>query len=166
MTPRVAGRGGAPSTRCATRTRSQPIGEAQAAEPTWVAAESAGGRGLTYSVGRALPADTRLVLTITDDSGKQIRRMDVSKETGLRRVVWNLRGDPPPQAANQAGRGGAGGAGAGGGRWRPRRLWRRRARSPHPDGTRVTLGKMTGDQVTAIGRPQTFRVLALPARNY
>jgi hypothetical protein len=30
----------------------------------------------------------------------------------------------------------------------------------------VTLGKMTGDQVTAIGKPQSFRVLALPARNY
>ena len=38
------------------------------------------GAVFTYSVGRALPADTRLVLTITDDTGKQVRRIDVSKE--------------------------------------------------------------------------------------
>jgi len=30
----------------------------------------------------------------------------------------------------------------------------------------VTLGKMTGDQVTVIGKPQVFRVVALPAKNY
>ena len=90
--------------------------------------------------------------------------MDVSKETGLRRVVWNLRGDPPPQAANQAGRGGAGGAGAGGGGGG--RGGFGGAPLAAPGRYTVTLGKMTGDQVTAIGRPQTFRVLALPARNY
>ncbi len=151
-----------------------PIGEAQASEPTWVAPNPPVGAVVTYSVGRALAANTRLVLTITDDSGKQVRRMDVSKEPGLRRVVWNLRADPPAaspagRAGGAGGRGGAQGGGAGG------------AGAPAPGGGRggaqggpvaepgrytVTLGKLTGDQVTAVGRSQTFRVLALPAKNY
>ena len=30
----------------------------------------------------------------------------------------------------------------------------------------ATLGKMTGDQVTPIGKPQSFNVVPLPPRNY
>ncbi len=173
-----------------------PVGESQAAEPTWVAPNPPVGAVITYSVGAALPGDTRLVLTITDDSGKQVRRLDVSKDPGLRRVVWNLRGDPSAPAANAAGRGGGaggrgggggargGGAGAAGGAGAGRGdqgAAGRGAAGPPAGGGRgfgaqgplaepgrytVTLGKLTGDQVTAIGPSQTFRVLPLPAKNY
>ena len=53
-----------------------------------------------------------LALTITDDSGKQIRRMTVTNDAGIHRVTWNLRPDP---AAAPAGGGGAGGGGGRGG---------------------------------------------------
>ncbi|HJR58743.1 MAG TPA: hypothetical protein VJ813_05085, partial [Vicinamibacterales bacterium] len=70
------------------------------------------GAVLTYNVGREIPDDAKLVLTITNEQGQQVRRMDVDKTPGLRRVVWNLRGDPP--SAAQSGRGEpAGGAQAG-----------------------------------------------------
>jgi hypothetical protein len=52
------------------------------------------------------------MMTISDDTGKQVRRFDVPKGTGLRRVAWNLRADPPPPAAGRAG--GAGRAGEAG----------------------------------------------------
>ena len=53
-------------------------------------------------------------MTISDDSGRQVRRLDVSKDTGLRRVLWNLRGDAAATAAGGNGRGGGpGGAGRG-----------------------------------------------------
>ena len=79
----------------------------------WAAPNPPFGAVFTYNVKAALPADATLVLTITDDTGRQIRRMDVDKTAGLRRVAWNLRADPPAGAP-------AGGRGA----WR--RRWRRR----------------------------------------
>ncbi len=51
------------------------------------------------------------MLTITDDTGRQIRRMDVDKNAGLRRVAWNLRTEPPAGAPAGGGRGGGGGGG-------------------------------------------------------
>ena len=83
--------------------------------------------------------------------------MDIDKAPGLRRVAWNLRGDPPPQAATpQGGRGagGAGGQGGFGGRGGP---------APGPLATAgrytATLGKKVGETVTPIGTPQVFRVI-------
>ncbi len=119
------------------------------------------GAMFTYSVGTALPADAKLVLTITDDQGRQVRRMDVDKAPGLRRVTWNLRADPPAQggaprcgrrvrgsprrrASRPAGRPAAGsaagpgpfggGRGGGGHRWRPPAATR--PRSANRSGTR------------------------------
>ena len=37
-------------------------------------------------------------MTIADDNGRQVRRLEVDKQPGLRRVAWNLRSDPPPPA--------------------------------------------------------------------
>src|SRR5207244_3739697 len=64
-------------------------------------------------------------ITISDITGKVLRNLTGTKEAGLNRVQWNLRGDPPPRPAgpqggpNQGGApGGAagqGGGGAGGG---------------------------------------------------
>ncbi|MEO5896979.1 MAG: hypothetical protein ABIS06_14895 [Vicinamibacterales bacterium] len=112
------------------------------------------GATFTYSIGQALPADATLVLTITDEANRQIRQIaDLEKAPGLRRVTWNLRGDPP--AANQGGGRGAaptpapqGFAGRGGTQGPP----------ATPGRYTATLGKKVGTTVTPIGAPQTFRV--------
>ena len=110
----------------------------------------------TYSVGQAPAADSKLVLTIADDTGKQIRRLEVSKEPGVHRIAWDLRGEVPPappgggrgggdalEAAQFVGRGRQGGPPAAAGRYR------------------ATLGKLTGDTVSPIGQPQSFLVVRL-----
>lgn len=126
------------------------------------------GAVLTYHVGAALPDDVKLVMTISNEQGQQIRRMDVDKAPGLRRTVWNLRGDPPAagQGGGRGGQGAAGAAGAneaqqaaiqqflggrggGGGPLAPPGLYR------------AQLGKQVGDKVEPIGGPQTFRVTSI-----
>jgi hypothetical protein len=115
------------------------------------------GAVFTYSVGREIAADAKLVLTITSEQGQQVRRMDVDKAPGLRRVVWDLRGDPPaagqgagrgaqPQGGGQpffGGRGNQGGPIVAAGRYVAR------------------LGRQVGDKVEPIGPPQSFRVTAI-----
>ena len=77
----------------------------------WTAPNPPFGAVLTYSVRQDLPADTKLVVTITDDAGKQIRRMDsernqpLPKSAGIHRVAWDLRTDPPPAPAGRTRRG-------------------------------------------------------------
>ena len=102
-----------------------------------------------------------------------VRRLDLSKEPGLQRIAWNLRGEAPAGGGRGGGRGaapvaqseassneeeaeaqdeqpvfaGRGGQVAplvGAGRYR------------------ATLGRMVGDIVTPIGAPQPFQVLPLP----
>ncbi len=52
------------------------------------------GAWITYNVKDSLPADTKLVLTISDNSGKHVRRCELDRSVGLRRLVWNLNSDP------------------------------------------------------------------------
>jgi photosystem II stability/assembly factor-like uncharacterized protein len=52
------------------------------------------GAWITYNVKQEYPADTKLVLTITDNGGMQVRRCELDKTAGLRRFVWNLNADP------------------------------------------------------------------------
>ncbi|HEX2401059.1 MAG TPA: hypothetical protein VHJ79_13910, partial [Mycobacterium sp.] len=73
------------------------------------------GATLTYTVGRAPEGDAKLVMTIADDTGKQVRRFDVPKTAGLNRATWNLRADAPPAEGRGGGRGGDPGDPAGGG---------------------------------------------------
>src|SRR5690606_27706668 len=40
------------------------------------------GAVFTYSVGREIPGDAKLVLTITNEQGRQVRRMDVDNAQG------------------------------------------------------------------------------------
>jgi hypothetical protein len=124
----------------------------------WTASNPPFGAVFTYAVGKELSADAKLVLTITEETGKQVRRLELDKTVGLRRVAWNLRGDPPAAAAAVSGPGGgagqaAGGFGGGG-----------RGQVPAvPAGRyRATIGTLVGDKVTAIGPPQTFLVTAIP----
>ena len=115
----------------------------------WTAPNPPFGAVFTYNLGQALPSDTKLVLTITDETGKQIRRMALENEVGLKRIAWNLRGEPaaPAAGAAQGQRGGGGGFGRGGAPLVPAGRYT------------ATLGKLVGDTVTAIGTPQVFRVV-------
>src|SRR5437867_3085074 len=99
------------------------------------------------------------VLTIADEAGKQVRRLDLDKSAGLRRVAWNLRTDPPPPQ-DQGGRGRtgepgvAGAAPIGGGRGQQPPLV--------PAGRyHATLGLMKGPDVTPTGSPRAFQVVPL-----
>ena len=137
------------------------------------------GAVFTYHVRQALPAETKLVLTIENQAGTRVRRCELDKTAGMRRVAWGLvpdapvtpgraGGDPavaagrgagapdstaasgPPQCAAVAGRAGGGGGRGGGGQ-----------RVPNGAYT-ATIGKMVGTTVTPIGPSQTFVVLPLP----
>ncbi|HXG54589.1 MAG TPA: hypothetical protein VNJ03_04355 [Vicinamibacterales bacterium] len=114
------------------------------------------GATFTYSVGQALAADAKLVLTITDDANRQVRKMDADKAPGLRRVTWNLRGDPTAAAA---------GAGRGAAPAPPQTFFGRGGNLPPlatPGRYTATLGKQVGDVVTPVGPPQVFRVTQIP----
>jgi len=121
----------------------------------WTAPNPPFGAVFTYSVGKDLPADAKLVLTIADETGKQVRRLDLDKTAGLRRVAWNLRGDPPAPASGTAGGPGQAAGGVGG--------FGRGQVPPVPAGRyRATLGTLAGDKVTPIGVPQSFQVFVIP----
>ena len=144
------------------------------------------GAVFTYHVGQVPPADAKLVLTIADDTGKQVRRLDLAKATGVHRLVWNLRGDPPAQQAGRGGRGGLADRAAGpaqppegGGtdvsasessneeeQDEPPAFGGRGGAPQGPPAApgryRATLGRLVGDTLTALGEPQTFHVVPLP----
>ena len=72
------------------------------------------GTAISYYL-KAAPS-TEVKITISDYTGKVIRNIVGTKEIGINRVQWNLRGDPPPRPANlPPGFGGGGGGGGGGG---------------------------------------------------
>ena len=52
----------------------------------------------TYSLGQPPAAGSKLVLNIADDTGKQLRRIELASTPGVHRVAWDLRTDPPPPA--------------------------------------------------------------------
>jgi photosystem II stability/assembly factor-like uncharacterized protein len=119
----------------------------------WTSPNPPYGALLTYNVKEALPTDGKLVITIADDTGRQVRRLEVDKQPGLRRVAWNLRTDPPPPSANQGqGRGGGGFGGRGGPPQGP---------LVAPGRYRATLGKLVGEAVTPIGPSQSFTVVQI-----
>ncbi len=119
------------------------------------------GAVFTYSIGQAPAGDSKLVLTVSDDSGKQVRRLDLAREPGVHRVAWDLRGEPPAAQGGARGARGAGadvppeGAAAFGGRGR------QSGPPAAPGRYKATIGKLSGDTVTAIGQPQSFLVVNL-----
>ena len=130
------------------------------------------GAVLTYHVAPNFSGN--LVLTISDDQGRQVRRIDVPETAGVNRVTWNLRGDPPAAAGGAGGRAGGAGAARGGGAGAAvdqlaaggGRGGRGGGPPGEPGRFTATLGKLNGDQVTAIGKPQSFLVVPLPEKNY
>jgi photosystem II stability/assembly factor-like uncharacterized protein len=109
------------------------------------------GAVFTYNVGKAPEGDVKLVLIVSDDTGKPVRRLDLSKAPGVHRVAWNLRGEPAQNAAAPGGGGGFGG-GRGG----------QQAPPVAPGRYRASIAKVAGETVTPIGDPQLFNVVALP----
>ncbi len=71
------------------------------------------GTAISYYLKTAPAGDVKI--TIADYTGKVVRNLTATKEIGLNRVQWNLRGDPPPRPANFRGFGGGGGGGGQGG---------------------------------------------------
>jgi hypothetical protein len=114
----------------------------------WTAPNPPYGAVFTYSVNAPIPAEEKLVLTISDDTGKQIRRLDLDKASGLRRIAWNLRGEPAPTPAG-------GQQGFGGGRGG------NQAPLVAPGRYRATIARVAGDKVTPVGQPQSFSVLPI-----
>jgi photosystem II stability/assembly factor-like uncharacterized protein len=125
------------------------------------------GAVFTYNIAQALAGD-KLVLNITDDAGRAVRRIAVSKEPGIHRVAWNLRSDPPAQPAEETGRGGRGAAPIGGGDDQEQpaqgsgRGGQQQGVAVTPGRYRATLATETDQKTTAIGQPQTFAVFPLP----
>jgi len=89
-------------------------------------------------------------LTITDASGKVVRRLTVPGTRGIHRFAWDLRG-APATLPQQGGRGG-GGFGGGGGV------------GPFvaPGTYRAALARRVGGTTTALGEGQTITVTADP----
>ena len=111
---------------------------------------------MTYSLGQAPAADAKVAIQIADDQGKQVRRIELTGDAatpGLHRVAWDLRGDPPAAGAGApaAGRGG-GGFGGRGGNADPTVAQARYT---------ATIGTLSGDTFTAIGKPVSFLVVPL-----
>jgi photosystem II stability/assembly factor-like uncharacterized protein len=132
----------------------------------WTTPNPPFGAALTYHVRQDIPGDARLVLTISDDAGRQVRRLDLEKTAGLRRVVWNLRADAPaPQAAAQgpAGGGRAGRAGGPvGGQAPAQGRGGAQAALVAPGRYQAVLGKLEGEKVTPLGPSQSFFVVQIP----
>jgi len=118
----------------------------------WTSPNPPFGAVLTYNVKDTLPSDAKLVITIADDTGRQVRRLEVDKQPGLRRIAWNLRTDPPPPGSGQPQGRGFGGGGRGGPPQGPLVATGR---------YRATLAKLVGDTVTPLGPPQAFTVVPI-----
>jgi photosystem II stability/assembly factor-like uncharacterized protein len=71
------------------------------------------GTAISYYLKAAATGDVKIA--ITDYAGKVVRQMDGTKDAGLNRVQWNLRGTPPAAGAGRGGGGGGGGRGGQGG---------------------------------------------------
>jgi hypothetical protein len=124
---------------------------------------------LTYYLREDAPSGAKVVLTVTDSAGKQVRQIDASGTAGLHRTPWDLREAAPPAAGRSgapavepadeeaqpvAARGGRGGRGRGGGRGGFARL----GPLVRPGIYTVTLGRSAGGAGTAIAPAQRVEV--------
>ncbi|HEX5701718.1 MAG TPA: hypothetical protein VFX97_00705 [Pyrinomonadaceae bacterium] len=77
------------------------------------AANPAPGTAISYYL-KSVPSGD-VTITISDYTGRVVRNITGTKEVGLNRVQWNMRGNPPQRPANlpQFGGGGGGGGGLG-----------------------------------------------------
>ena len=137
---------------------------AQASTPMVQTPNPPVGALISYYVGAAEAG--HLVLTITDESGKQIRRIDpITQErrraSGHLEPAGRMRRLRRLRLAMRA--------------RRPWRGWRWEVAAAaeqfslpmvDPGSYIVTLGKLDGDKLTPVGKPQPFYVVPLPAKNW
>jgi photosystem II stability/assembly factor-like uncharacterized protein len=71
------------------------------------------GTAISYYLKSAPSGDVKI--TVADYTGKVVRNITGTKDVGLNRIQWNLRGDPPPRPAGGGGFAGGGGGGGGAG---------------------------------------------------
>jgi hypothetical protein len=119
------------------------------------------GAWITYHVRDALPDSTKLVLTISDSRGAQVRQCQLDSSPGLRRISWNLFGDPPAQPSADAPAAADAAAPAMTLCVSPPAMGRNAPSRVQAGVYRATIGTMTGTDLTVIGPAQTFSVLPL-----
>jgi len=102
---------------------------------------------LTYYLRDTLPEDTKLVLTITGEVGEQVRRLELPADTGIQRIAWDLRHNPPPEPPADPDA--------------PRRRRPRLGERVIPGRYVATLGLLAGETVTELGEPQSVLVAPL-----
>jgi len=124
------------------------------------------GKDVTYPAWDSLKAEDReepptIILTVSDQEGRVVRRLTGPTTAGVQRVTWNLRYPTPNPPGVAVGAGGEGGEArepeqetpfGGGGPSGPMVV---------PGRYSVTLAKRVDGVVTAIGAPQTFAVAPL-----
>jgi len=108
----------------------------------WQVSNPPFGAVFTYHVRQATPGDQKLVLTIENQAGQQVRRCELDKTAGLRRIAWNLVPDGPATSGRTGGA--AGGAGGGGGA--------APGRGAGPDSTATAAGSTIASCTAAPGR--------------
>ena len=133
------------------RTGRGDVGRSDDAEPAvW--------RGVHLQRRAGAAGDAKLVLTIADDTGKQVRRLDLAKDAGVHRIAWDLRGEH--RRRRRSGRRRAVHAGTRGAATQQEAASAAADRQGGPPAAagryRATIGKLTGDTVTPIGQPQSF----------
>ncbi len=124
-----------------------------------------------------------ILMTVTDASGKVVRRMEAPATAGIHRVTWDLRGQSPNAAGGRgglaavqeravveepvrgrggAGAGGEGGAGGGGEEDRPHSPVAAAAAAPLvvPGKYTVALAKRVNGVMTPLPGSQAFEVVA------
>lgn len=132
----------------------------------WAAPNPPYGAILTYQLRAAAPAGATWAIAIKDATGRDVRRLDLSNDPGVKRVVWNLTSAPPPAPApaagdpaapaapagraGRAGGGGGGGRGGGGG-----------GAAITQGKYTATIGKVVNGTFTAVGTAQSFSVVPL-----
>jgi hypothetical protein len=138
------------------------------------------GAVFTYHIGQPPAGDAKLVLSVADDAGRPVRRLELERTAGVYRIAWTLRGEPPA-----GGRGGGRGSSAFAKAPADTRVSPSEERAEEeevqdeppafagrggpPQGPvvasgryKATLGKLVGDVVTPIGEPIWFQVVPLP----
>lgn len=123
------------------------LGQVRAAWGDIAEANPPFGATVTYHMREPIADGAQLVLTITDDAGERVRRMELPGEAGVHRVTWDLRRDPPPPPPEGA-RGGRGGR-------------RQQGALIETGRYTATLGRLVGGNVTDLGEPQTVLVVPL-----
>jgi len=125
-----------------------------------------GGKDVMYPAWDSLKAEDReepptIILTVSDQEGRVVRRLTGPTTAGVQRVTWNLR-YPTPNPPGVAG----GGGGEGGEAREPEQETPFGGGGPSgpmvaPGRYSVALAKRVDGVVTTIGEPQTFAVAPL-----